>query len=240
MARILTAIFEQDFLRCSDGYRPTVGAREAVDKRTGKRQVGQDHHGVEGDLENDFGTIDHDGLGKRLEQRGDDRPFLRRIRKWLKAGVLETDGEGIHPTTGTPQGGVASPVRANISLHSVLDLWFHRGVAKRWRGEACRIRYADDLGCAVERADEANRFLAELEERLAKFGLRRSPAKTRRLPLPRTGDGMEAFNVLGFEFRGGRDRRGRPHRRRRTARQSLRVLPWVGTPSGVGRPATAG
>ena len=223
VARILTAIFEQDFLRCSYGYRPKVGAREAVDKLTVKLQFGAYHHVVEVDLENYFGTIDHDWLVKMLEQRVDDRPFVRLIRKWLKAGVLETDGAVIHPTTGTPQGGVVSPVLANIYLHYVLDLWFHRRVAKRCRGEACLIRYADDFVCAFEQADEADRFLGELEERLGKFGLRMSPAKTRRLPFPRTGEGTEAFDFLGCEVRWDRDRQGRPHLRRRTARQSLRA-----------------
>ena len=223
VARILTAIFEQDFLRCSYGYRPRVGAREAVDKLTVKLQFGEYHHVVEVDLENYFGTIDHDWLLRMLEQRVDDRPFVRLIRKWLKAGVLETDGAVVHPTTGTPQGGVVSPVLANVYLHYVLDLWFHRKVAKRCRGEACLIRYADDLVCAFERADEADRFLEELVERLGKFGLRMSPAKTRRLPFPRTGEGTEAFDFLGFEFRWGRDRQGRPHLTRRTARKSLRA-----------------
>jgi group II intron reverse transcriptase/maturase len=194
-----------------------------VDKLTGKLQFGEYHHGVEVDLENFFGTIDHAWRLKMLEQRVDDRPFVRLIRKWLKAGVLETDGAVTHPTTGTPQGGVVSPVLANIYRHYVLDWWFHRRVAKRCRGEACLIRYADDFVCAFERADEADRFLAELGERLGKFGLRRSPAKTRRLPFPRTGEGTAAFDFLGFEFRWGRDRQGRPHLQRRTARKSLRA-----------------
>ncbi len=223
VARILTAIFEQDCLRCSYGYRPQVGAREAVDQRTGKLQFGKYHHVVEVDLENFFGTIDHDWLLKMLEQRIDDRPFVRLIRKWLKAGVLETDGEVTHPATGTPQGGVVSPVLANIYLHYVLDVWFHRRVAKRCWGEACLIRYADDLVCAFERADEADRFLVELGGRLAKFGLRCSPAKTRRLAFPREDGGKESFDFLGFEFRWGRDHQGRPHLKRRTARKSLRA-----------------
>ena len=222
-ARSLTAIFEQDFLRCSDGYRPHVGAREAGDKLTVKLQFGEDPHVVEGDLENCFGTIDHAWLLRMLEQRIDDRPFGRLSRKWLKAGVLETEGQGTHPATGTPQGGVVSPVLANISLHSVLDVWVHRRVAKRGRGEACLIRYADDLVGAFERADEADRFRGELGERVGKFGLRMSPATTRRLPCPRTGEGTEAFDFLGVEFRWGRDRQGRPHLQRRTARKSLRA-----------------
>ena len=223
VARILTAIFEPDFRRCSYGDRPHVGAREAVDKLTVKRQVGEYHHVVEVDLENYFGTIDHAWLVKRLEQRIDDRPFVRRIRKWLKAGVLETDGTVVHPTTGTPQGGVVSPGLANVYLHYVLELWFHRNVAKRCQGEACLIRYADEAVGAFERADEADRFLGDLEARVAKFGLRCSPTKTRRLAFPRMDGGKEAFDFLGFEFRWGRDRQGRPHLTRRTARKSLRA-----------------
>jgi RNA-directed DNA polymerase len=144
VARILTAIFEPDARRCRDGDRPHVGAREAGDKRTGKRQFGEDPHVGEVDREHDVGTLDHAWLMQRLEQRGDDRPFLRRIRQGRKAGGLETDGEVIHPTTGTPQGGVVSPGLATSSRHYGLDWWFQRSGAKRGRGEACRIRYADD------------------------------------------------------------------------------------------------
>ena len=98
-----------------------------------------------------------------------------------------------------------------------------RRVVRQCRGEACLIRYADDAVCAFERADEAERFLGELETRLAKFGLRLSPTKTRRLEFPREGDGKASFDFLGFEFRWGRDRDGRPHLKRRTARKSLRA-----------------
>jgi RNA-directed DNA polymerase len=118
VAQILSAIFEQDFLRCSYGYRPGVGAHDAVDKLTVKLQFGKYHHVVEVDLENYFGTIDHRWLQRMLAERIDDRPFLRLIGKWLRAGVLETDGQVVHPATGTPQGGVVSPVLANIYLHT--------------------------------------------------------------------------------------------------------------------------
>jgi group II intron reverse transcriptase/maturase len=223
VARILSAIYEPDFFRCSYGYRPGVGAHDAVDKLTVKLQFGKYNHIVEVDLENYFGTIDHKWLQRMLAERIDDGPFLRLIGKWLKAGVLETDGQVVHPATGTPQDGVVSPVLANVYLHYVLDLWFHRRVARRCRGEACLIRYADDFVCAFERADEADRFLVDLETRLEKFGLRLSRTKTRKLEFSRTGSGRASFDFLGFEFRWGRDRRGRPHLKRRTARKSQRA-----------------
>jgi len=223
VAQILSAIFEQDFLRCSYGYRPGVGAHDAVDKLTVKLQFGQYHYVVEVDLEDYFGTIDHKWLQRMLAERIDDRPFLWLIGKWLKAGVLETDAQVVHPTTGTPQGGVVSPVLANIYLHYVMDLWFQRRVRGCCQGEACLIRYADDFVCAFERLEEAERFLVDLEARVGKFGLRLSPTKTRRLLFPRAGEGRESFDFLGFEFRWGRDRHGRPHLKRRTARKSLRA-----------------
>jgi RNA-directed DNA polymerase len=106
VARILEAIYEQDFLRCRDGYRPQVGALDAVDKRTITLQFGRYHFVVEADIKGFFDNIQHDWLIRMLEERLEDGAVLRLIRKCLKAGVLETDGQVIHPVTGTPQGGV--------------------------------------------------------------------------------------------------------------------------------------
>ena len=130
---------------------------------------------------------------------------------------------GDSPGNGDAPGRRGFPGLANSSLHDVLDVWFHRKGAKRGRGEACRIRDADDRGWAFARADEADRFRGDLEERLAKFGLRGSPAKTRRRAFPREDGGKAAFDFLSFECRGGRDHQGRPHLTRRTARRSLRA-----------------
>jgi RNA-directed DNA polymerase len=105
VARLLEAIDEQDFLRCSYGYRPHVGALDAVDTRTIKLQFGRYAWVVEADLTKFFDTIDHDWMGRMLAERIDDGALLRLIRKWLKAGVLDTDGQVLHPVTGTPQGG---------------------------------------------------------------------------------------------------------------------------------------
>jgi RNA-directed DNA polymerase len=143
--RILEAIYEQDFLRCSYGYRPGIGALDAVDKLTVKLQFGRYNYVVEADIKSYFDNVDHEWVERMLEERIDDRPFLRLIKKWLKAGILEPDGEVIHPVTGTPQGGIVSPILANVYLHYVLDLWFHKVVKKYCRGEACLIRYADDV-----------------------------------------------------------------------------------------------
>ena len=224
VARLLGAIYEEDFLRCSYGYRPGVGAHDAVDKLTVKLQFGKYGHVVEVDMKNYFGTIDHEWLVRMLGERVDDRALIGLIRKWLKAGVLEEDGRVEHPATGSPQGGVISPILANVYLHYVMDLWFHRVVVKQCRGEACLIRYADDVVCAFERAEEASWFMEELKGRVAKFGLELSAEKTRRIEFLREAEpGRTRFDFLGFEFSWGRDRQGRPHIQRRTSRVRLRA-----------------
>jgi RNA-directed DNA polymerase len=114
VARSLEAIDEQDFRRCRDGYRPNVGALDAVDKLTITLQFGRYHFVVEADIQGFFDNIRHDWRIRMLQERLEDGALLRLIRKWLKAGVLETDGEGIHPATGTPPGGVISPLLANV------------------------------------------------------------------------------------------------------------------------------
>jgi len=114
VSRVLEAIYEQDFLPCSYGYRPGVGAGEAVDKLTVKLQFGYYHYVVEADIKGFFDTMDHEWLVRMLAERVDDRAFLGLIRKWLRAGILDTTGAIIHPATGTPQGGVVSPVLSNV------------------------------------------------------------------------------------------------------------------------------
>ena len=146
--RILEAIYEQDFLRCSYGYRRKTGALDAVDKLTIKLQFGRYNFVVEADIEAFFDRIDHDRLIDMLSLRIADKQLLRLIKKWLKAWVLDTDGKVIHPAAGTPQGGIISPMLANVYLHYSLDLWFQEVVKAHCRGEACLIRYADDFVCA--------------------------------------------------------------------------------------------
>jgi len=222
VVEILQAIYEQDFLRCSYGYRPKVGALDAVDKLTIKLQFGRYGRVVEADIKGFFDNIDHDRLLAMLAERIDDQALLRLIGKWLKAGVLDTNGEVIHPAAGTPQGGIVSPILANIYLHYCLDEWFQHVVKKHCRGEACLIRYADDFVCAFEREGDAERFYQVLGKRLEKFGLELSVEKTRVIAFDRGQSNQEGFEFLGFEFRWGQDRQGKAHVERRTSRKKLR------------------
>lgn len=220
--RVLESIYEEDFLKCSYGYRPGISARDAVHDLTVKLQFGRYQYLVEADIKGYFDHVDHEWVVRMLEERVDDRVFVRLIRKWLRAGVLEEDGKVVHPVTGTPQGGIISPILANIYLHYVLDLWFEKVERKQCRGEAFLMRYADDFVAAFERQEEAERFYRDLSERLGKFGLELSKAKTRVIGIDRDGpSGGSRFGFLGFEFYWGKDRQGRPHLKRRTARNRL-------------------
>lgn len=232
-ARILGAIYEQDFLPVSYAYRPGLGAKDAVKDLVFNLQFGRFGHVVEADIQGFFNHIDHAWLLRMLELRVDDRPFLNLIRKWLKAGVLDTDGQVLHPVTGTPQGGVISPILANVYLHHALDLWFERVVKPHTRGQALLIRYADDFVCAFQHRDDAERFFRVLPQRLAKFGLQVAPEKTRTLRFSRFRPGLRRrFAFLGFELYWDRDRQGDLRVMNRTARKTLqraklRMKLWI-------------
>jgi len=220
--RLLEPIYEQDFLPCSYGYRPRVGALEAVDQLTVQLQFGGYHHVVEADIKGFFDHLSHDWLMRMLAERIDDQAILRLIKKWLKAGVLDTKGKVLRPEGGTPQGGIISPLLANVYLHYALDLWFKKVFQRSCRGGAFLHRYADDFVCGFGRAEEAQRFYKELEERLQKFGLELAKEKTRVIPFSRYRRGETSFDFLSFEFRWGTDRQGQARLKRRTARKKLR------------------
>lgn len=238
--RILEAIYEQDFLSCSYGYRPHSGPREASRDLANDLGPGQYRWIVEADIKGFFDSIDHDWLLRMLEQRVDDQAFLGLIRKWLKAGVLEVDGRVSRPTAGTPQGGVISPVLANVYLHYVLDLWFQKVVRRYCAGAAYLIRYADDFVCAFEHERDARRFYAALGKRFERFGLQLAKEKSRVTSFERPGYrakyryGRESFVFLGFEYRWGRTRSGYWWVKRRTAPKRLHasiqnVKRWIKT-----------
>jgi group II intron reverse transcriptase/maturase len=224
VAMVLEAIYEQDFLTCSYGYRPNRGAQDAVSDLTYQLQFGRFGYVVEADIQGFFDHLDHEWLIQMLALRIDDTAFLRLIRKWLKAGILEPDGMIIHPDTGTPQGGIVSPILANVYLHYTLDLWFDRKVKPQCQGEAILCRYADDWVCAFRFKADADRFYAALPERLAKFHLQVEPTKTHILKFSRFHPEMRRrFSFLGFEFFWFPDRKGTPRVTRRTARKKFRA-----------------
>lgn len=232
-AKLLTAIYEQHFVENSYGYRPDCGARDAVKDLTRDLQCGCYGYLVEADVKGFFDHLDHDKLLAMLSVRIDDRAFLGLIRKWLKAGILETDGQVLHPESGTPQGGIVSPVLANVYLHYVLDLWFEKVVKPRCQGEALLCRYADDWVCAFRYREDAQAFYRVLPKRLEKFNLEVAPEKTQLLRFSRFHPSMKRrFTFLGFEFFWKEDRAGAPRVMRRTSSKKLlgacrRIKEWI-------------
>lgn len=224
VAKILEAIYEEDFLECSYGYRPNRSPQEAAKRLNNELHYGRYCWVVDADIKGFFDNIDHDWMIRMLEERIDDAPFLRLIRKWLKAGVLETDGQVVHPATGTPQGGIVSPILANIYLHYALDLWFDRRIRPSCHGAAFMIRFADDFVCAFQSRQEAESFFEDLGARLGKFGLALAQGKTHLIRFCRS-DLMQSgrFDFLGFEYYWAQTRSGRPGVKRRTSRKKLRA-----------------
>jgi group II intron reverse transcriptase/maturase len=211
---VLAAIYEQDFLDCSYGCRPGRSAHQALEKLWKQTMDRSGCWIVKVDIQRFFDTLDHTHLRELLRLRVRDGVLLRLIGKWLNAGVLE-NGEIIHPDTGTPQGGVISPLLANVYLHYVLDVWFERDVKPRLRGKAFMIRYADDILMGFTEESDARRVLEVLPKRLGKYGLTLHPEKTRLVPFQRPGQrsssgsaGPGSFDLLGFTHFWRRSRRG--------------------------------
>ncbi len=223
VARILEAIYEMEFHEGSFGYRKGRSPLDAVQDVTINLQRRKFAYVVEADIKSFFDTIDHEWLIRMLEQRIDDKAFIGLIRKWLKAGILLPENMVMHPATGTPQGGIVSPILANIYLHYVLDLWFEKKVKPYCDGDAYLCRYADDFIAAFRYGRDADGFHAALGGRLEKFGLHLSEEKTRIIKFTRFRKESRArFDFLGFEFCWGVDRKGCDVIRRRTSRQKLR------------------
>ena len=224
VSKLLEAIYEQDFLGCSYGYRPGVGALDAVRDLSAVLRSGRYHYLVEADIRGFFDNIDHEKLIELLALRIDDKPFLKLIRKWLKAGILEPDGVVTHPEKGSPQGGSVSSMLANIYLHYALDVWFEEAVKAHCQGAAYLCRYADDFVCAFELEADAERFYSVLGNRLAKFGLEVAAEKTNLIRFsPVNWKASGAFEFLGFEFRWGLGRWRKPVIKRRTDRKKYRA-----------------
>lgn len=222
-ASILEAIFEQDFYDFSNAYRPNRGQRKAI--RMLKSAFSRNYCGwvVEIDIKSFYDTLDHDWMMRMIEQRVSDRAFLRLIRKWLRAGIMEKDGKVIHPATGTAQGGIISCVLANIYLHYALDMWFEKKYKATCRGMAALHRFADDTIALFQLHGDAVRYMHEVEQRLRKFGLAIAQEKSGIKKFTRFEKlRSERFDFLGFEFRWGKTGSGADTVKLRTSRTKLR------------------
>ncbi len=232
-AQVLHAIYAQDFLECSTGYRPNRSAQERVADLTCNLQYGWYGSMVEADSKSFCDNIDPDGLREMLAQRSDDKACLNVIRTWRKAGIRDTDGTILDPETGTPQGGVVSPILANVSVPYARDLWFENVVKQHVRGEAMLGRDADDCVAACRVQDEAERCYRVRPKRLGTFGLEVAPEKTQVLRLSRLHPRMKRrFPFLGCERYWFPDRQGAMRVKHRTSRKKLqgacrRIKAWI-------------
>lgn len=225
VAQILSGIYEADFLPNSYGYRPKRSAHGAIHSLRLNLQYKGYGYVVEADIKGFFDTVDHAWMQQMLQQRIDDKRVLSLIQQWMKAEVVEPTGQVIKPTKGTPQGGVISPVLANIYLHYVLDLWFEKVVKPRCLGRAMLIRYCDDFVVAFQLCQEAEAFYQILPKRLGKFKLAIAPEKTRLMRFSRFHPGKRrCFHFLGFEYYWSKDRQGEARLRCRTSTRKQHKL----------------
>jgi len=231
VVEVLNAIYEEDFLGFSYGFRPGRGQHDALDALAVGITQTKVNWIVDVDVRAFFDTVSHEWLIRFVEHRIADVRMIRLIRKWLKAGVMD-DGQWSPSEAGTPQGAVVSPTLANIYLHYTFDLWAERWRHHEVRGNVIYVRYADDIVAGFEHQSDAVRFLAELRERLEKFALSLHPDKTRLIEFGRhaaadrakRGLGKpETFNFLGFTHICGRSRRGSFLLHRKTRRDRMRA-----------------
>jgi RNA-directed DNA polymerase len=226
VVEVLNAIYEEDFVPFSYGFRPRRSQHQALDALAiglGRRRV---NWVLDADVRGFFDAVDHARLIKFVEHRIADRRVVRLIQKWLNAGVQEA-GTWTPSETGTAQGGSISPLLANLYLHYVFDLWFRRW-ATQHRGDVIAVRFADDFIVGFQHREDAERFLTELRDRFATFGLELHPDKTRIVPFGprvwaewRVGRGQKpgTFDFLGFTHISGASRRGRYVLQRKTVRK---------------------
>lgn len=240
VAVLLESVYEQDFLDCSYGFRPGRSTHQALQAFWDQMTAMGGGVVVEVDIRKYFDTLSHSHLQEILRHRVRDGVILRLIGKWLNAGVME-EGSVSYPESGSPQGGVVSPILSNIYLHAVMDGWFEKEVKPRLRGRAFMVRYADDLAIGLSDAEDARRVMAVLPKRFGKYGLALHPEKTRlvlfrppgRAPKGTPGEDVTpgAFDLLGFTHYWGKSRKGRWIIKRRTAsgrftRALKRISEW--------------
>lgn len=216
VVKVLERVYEEEFHPFSFGFRPGKSSHDALRALSWNLHRGRVSWVVEADIKGFFDNVDHGHLLKMLRHRVSDPNMLWLIEQFLRAGVL-VDGKRLDIERGTPQGGVISPLLANIFLHHVLDEWFAKTVTPQCRGAAQLVRYADDFVATFELESDARRFYADLPRRLGKFGLAVAPEKTRMLRFgrfsrrdaERLGERAGVFDFLGFRHRCGTSRQGR-------------------------------
>ena len=222
MADILNEVYEERFLDSSYGFRPNRGAHDAVrvlNDALGRGKVG---YVLEADIKGFFDNVSHDWLMKFLEHDIGDKNFLRYVKRFLIAGIMEGT-ELIESDKGTPQGGPMSPILANVYLHYVLDLWYEKALKNAIEGESHYVRYADDFVLLFQHKRDAEKAMTMLINRLAEFGLEVAGDKTRILPFGRFNGTKEDFDFLGFTFFNAKTRDGKYRPGVRTSAKRLKA-----------------
>jgi RNA-directed DNA polymerase len=231
VVEVMGAIYEADFLGFSYGFRPGRSQHQALDALAVAIEGKRVNWVLDADIRGYFDSIDRTWMVRFLKHRIADNRLLRLIQKWMGAGVVE-NGTWSETVEGTPQGASVSPLLANVYLHYVFDLWADRWRRRQANGEVIIVRYADDYIVGFEHRDDAERFLAELRARLARFCLELAGEKTRLIEFGRFAAGRrrarglgkpETFDFLGFTHICGSDRKGRVALRRRTGRKRLQA-----------------
>ena len=217
---ILEAIYETKFLDSSFGFRPNRGCHDAIQRINKHIMADKVNYIIDADIKGFFDNLDHEWLMKFLEHDIADKNFLRYIKRFLIGGVME-DGKKLETDKGTVQGGLISPVLANVYLHYVLDLWFEH-MKKEFRGEMYLVRYADDFVCMFQYEKEAQEFYKLLIERLRKFNLEIAEDKSRILPFGRYKGTKENFDFLGFTHINGKSHWGKYCVIHRTSKKKLK------------------
>jgi len=206
MADVLNEIYENIFLDCSYGFRPNRDCHKAIKKLDEIIMKKNIEYVVDADIKGFFNNVNHEWLVKFLEYTIQDPKFIQYIVRFLKSGIME-NMQHYESDKGTPQGGLISPILANVYLHYVLDLWFELYIKVKCKGGAYLIRYADDFVCCFEREQDARMFYAELKDRLKKFDLELAEDKSRIIPFG-NNNSKEKFDFLGFTHANGVNRKG--------------------------------
>ena len=222
MTQVLNEIYETKFLDCSYGFRPNRNCHMAIKEINQRIMINKVNYILDCDIKGFFDNVNHEWLIKFLEHDIQDKNFIRYIVRFLKSGIIE-DLKYYESDKGTPQGGIISPVLANVYLHYVLDTWFYV-IKKKFKGEMYLIRYADDFVVLFQYENEANQFYKLLLERLAKFGLEIATDKTRILPFGRfKGKKEDKFTFLGFDFHNGKTINGKYRTHIKSSVKKLKV-----------------